>query len=314
MIRSIRPGSLLVAGLVLFTASSFAQQFSISGTVNDTQGPSAGVSITLRSLSGSTRQAVTDSEGRYSAEGLGAGTYELSFSKDEFRTERRTVSLTSAAVTLNVNLGLNAVSSSIEVTDVAGKATASRMEVPDSDLPVQVSSIPEDLLKTQGVNDMVTALRNASGVSAQRFYGVYEYYTIRGFNSMDVQLVDGMRMEGNRFNTQLNNVQQVDVLKGPSSILYGSGALGGAINIIRKKPQSTRLYDLSYRTGRWNLQQVAGGAAGSVTQSVLFRVDASFEHNDAWRHAGANRLNVSPTVTWLSIAMPCTSSIIAVRS
>lgn len=123
--------------------------------------------------------------------------------------------------------------------------------------------------------------------------------TIRGFNSMDVQLVDGMRMEGNRFNTQLNNVQQVDVLKGPSSILYGSGALGGAINIIRKKPQSTRLYDLSYRTGRWNLQQVAGGAAGSVTQSVLFRVDASFEHNDAWRHAGANRLNVSPTVTWL---------------
>jgi len=73
-----------------------------------------------------------------------------------------------------------------------------------------VNSIPQELLQQQGVNDMTLALRNASGVQAQRFYGVYEQYTIRGFNAADVMLVDGMRTEAifNRFNTQLNRLQQ----------------------------------------------------------------------------------------------------------
>src|SRR5262249_5054918 len=106
-------------------------------------------------------------------------------------------------------------------TDVAGKSTASRLDIPTRDLPVQVSTIPAQALAEQGVNDMVTALRNASGVSAFRAYGMYEYETVRGFNgggitSIDARLVDGMRLEGNRLNTQLNEVEQIDVLKGPN--------------------------------------------------------------------------------------------------
>src|SRR5262249_18511143 len=119
------------------------------------------------------------------------------------------------------------------------------------------------------------------------------------FFQSDVQLVDGMRMEGNRINTQLNNVDQVEVLKGPSSILYGGQALSGAINIIRKKPQGVRAYDLFYRTGRWNLQQVGAGATGPITEKLLYRIDTSFEHNGAWRGAGSDRFNLSPSVTWL---------------
>jgi len=106
------------------------------------------------------------------------------------------------------------------------------------------------MIQMQEVNDMVNALRNVSGVSAQRWYGMYEYYKVRGFNIADVILVDGMRLEGNRINTQLNNVEQVDVLKGPSSFLYGGQALSGPINVVRKKPQGTRVCDFFYRVGR----------------------------------------------------------------
>jgi iron complex outermembrane recepter protein len=201
---------------------------------------------------------------------------------------------------VDVTLTVAGISTTLEVTDVAGKATTSRMEIPDADIPVQVSTIPQDILEQQGVNDLVTALRNASGVEAQRFYGLYEYYTVRGFHQSDVLLVDGMRLEGNRANTQLNNVQEVQVLKGPSSILYGGGALGGVINLVRKKPQGTRAYDFSYRGGRFNTHQIAGGATGPlIGHQVLYRVDASFDHADGWRGAGADRLNVSPAVTWL---------------
>jgi outer membrane receptor for ferric coprogen and ferric-rhodotorulic acid len=56
------------------------------------------------------------------------------------------------------------------------------MDVPDRELPVQVSSVSEEVLREQRSNDLGSALRNVSGVSARRFYGIYEYHTVRGFS------------------------------------------------------------------------------------------------------------------------------------
>ena len=111
-----------------------------------------------------------------------------------------------------------------------------------------------------------------------------------------------MRMGGNRYATQTNNIQSVEVLKGPSSVLYGRGAVGGTINIVRKKPQAVRAYDFSYRGGRFNTHQIAGGATGAVGGSEQVPVSTGCQlsrHSDGWRDAGADRFNVSPSLTWL---------------
>jgi iron complex outermembrane receptor protein len=277
-----------------------AQDLSISGTVRDATGVVPGVHVSLRGPGGD-RSGTSDAEGKYNFGMLSVGRYELTFERQGFARNTQTVFLAAGeSKTVDGTITVAGVSASVEVIDSAGKATASRMDVPDREIPVQVSTISQETLESQGVNDMVTALRNASGVTAQRWYGIYEYYTIRGFNSSDVQLVDGMRLEGNRFNTQLNNVEEITVLKGPSSVLYGNGALGGTINIIRKKPQGTRAYDFFYRGGRFNTHQVAGGAAGPLIRNkLLYRVDSSFDHSEGWRGAGANRFNASPALTWL---------------
>jgi outer membrane receptor protein involved in Fe transport len=231
-----------------------AQTISISGTVTDTQAVLPGVAVTLRSDAIPARSTMTDAQGTFLFEGVTAGSYDLTFTREGFEGVTRTILITTNSATVDLALRPGAMFTRVEVTDVAGKATASRMDIPDRELPVQVSSISDDVIREQGANDLVNALKNASGVSARRFYGIYEYYTVRGFSQSDVQLVDGMKLEGNRINTQLNNVEQVEVLKGPSSILYGGQALSGAINIIRKKPQGIRAYDFFYRGGRWNLQ------------------------------------------------------------
>ena len=90
-------------------------------------------------------------------------------------------------------------------------------------------------------------------------------------------------------------------MKGPSSVLYGRGAVGGAINLVRKKPQALKAFDVSYRGGRFNTHQLAAGATGAVAGNdrVLYRADASFESSDGWRRAGADRLNISPSLTVL---------------
>ncbi len=114
-------------------------------------------------------------------------------------------------------------------------------------------------------------------------------------------MIDGMRRNGNRYATQANNVEAIEVLKGPSSILYGRGALGGSINIIRKKPQAVSSGEVFYRGGRFNTHQVTLGNTGRVGNSdrLMYRTDLSFEASDGWRDAGADRLNVAPSLTWL---------------
>lgn len=287
--------------LVTLIAPAAGQTFSISGTVSDAAGasiPGATVALTSAAAAGR-RTATTDATGRYSFSGVAAGSYQLAFERAGFETVTRSGNL-AADTEVNVQMPVAGLITSINVTDVAGKATATRLDVPDRDVPAQVSSIPAQLLQHQAVNSMVEALKNASGVQAQRWYGVYEYYTIRGFHQADVMLVDGMRLEGNRFNTQLNNVQSIEVLKGPSSVIYGQGAVGGAINIVRKKPQATRAYDIMYKGGRFNTHQVAGGATGPLAGNrLLYRLDASYDHSDGWRSAGADRFNASPSLTWL---------------
>ena len=294
---------ILASMLIVFhPADSAAQQLTLSGTVRDVDGAVPEAAVTLIGGGAPPRTATTDNIGNYRFSGLAAGYYELSFVKAGYDVMTRTLTLGPNVGPVDVVFAVGAVSTSVTVTDVAGKATASRLEIPDRDLPVQVSSIPQQLLQQQGVNDMASALKNASGVQTQRLYGVYEQYTIRGFNANDVMLVDGMRTEAifNRFNTQLNNVESVEVLKGPSSVLYGGDAVGGAINMIRKKPQGTRAYDLMYKGGRFNSHQVAGGATGPLAgYRWLYRVDASHDYSEGWRGAGANRLNVSPSLTFL---------------
>jgi outer membrane receptor for ferric coprogen and ferric-rhodotorulic acid len=265
--------AILIATLFVVTSGIAAQQLSLSGTVRDSTGVIPGATVTLSAGGVQTATATTDESGTYRFTGLPAGTVELTFSMRGFETAVRTVSVGPETPAVDVVLAVGRVTTTLTVTASAGRATATRLPVANDDVPAQVSSIPQELMRQQGLNTVGDALRNASGVQAFRWYGVYEQYTIRGFNDADrdgfnVVLLDGMRMGGNRYSTQTNNIQSVEVLKGPSSVLYGRGAVGGAINIVRKKPQAVRAYDFSYRVGRFNTHQIAGGATGAVADSI----------------------------------------------
>ena len=288
------------------SSAAFAQQLSLSGTVRDTTGAVPGATVTLMSAGVQVTTTTTDESGRYRFTGLAAGSYELTVTMRGFEPATRNVALGPDTSAVDVALAVGRVNTSVSVTATAGKATATRLPVPDVDVPAQVSTIPQELILQQGSNTIADALRNASGVQAIRWYGVYEQYTIRGFfdadrDSFNAVMIDGMRRNGNRYATQANNVEAIEVLKGPSSILYGRGALGGSINIIRKKPQAVRSGDLFYRGGRFNTHQVALGTTGPVGNSdrLMYRTDLSVEASDGWRDAGADRMNVAPSLTWL---------------
>lgn len=287
---------------VFLAVSLYSQNISLTGRVLDgSASPIANASIAINRSGAKPLLTETNSEGRYTLSNLSPGPYRIVILKPGFAELQQNVEVKTSLDALDFTLSLQEVATTVLVEDVAGKMSATRMDVPNLEIPVQVGTVSSQVLEQRGVNDLATALQNVSGVSATKWYGMYEYYTIRGFNIADVQLVDGMRLEGNRINTQLNNVEQVDVLKGPSSTLYGGQALSGAINIIRKKPAANRAYDFVYRGGRFNTNQVGMGATGSVFNwyKLLYRADLSFENSSGFRDAGARRLNFSPSLTYL---------------
>ena len=176
----------LVFALLCISGLLQAQTAAISGRVTDSSGAvMSRVEVTLQDVkSGMTRQVTSDEAGRYRFDALSGGSYELTFTREGFETARKTLLLSTESTVLDVTLGVSGISTNIvvkeaggTVADISGKTTASRLDIPDTDLPVQVSSIPQQVLESQGVNDMVTALRNVSGVSATVRYGMYEYYT-----------------------------------------------------------------------------------------------------------------------------------------
>jgi TonB-dependent siderophore receptor len=297
---------LLFWTLSLSVPAVAAQQLSLTGTVRDSSGVVPGATVVLMSGANQVATATTDTSGVYRFTGLAAGNYELSFIMRGFETGVRNVTLSGDTPPIDVALSVGRVSTTVNVTTTAGKATATRLPVADDDVPAQVSSIPQELMRQQSINSVMDALKNASGVQAVRWYGAYEQYTVRGFfdpdrDSYNTLLLDGMRI-GNRYNTQTNNVDSVEVLKGPSSLLYGRGSVGGAINVIRKKPQAERAHELAYRGGRFNLHQVSGSSTGAIDENdrFLYLLGSSFEHADGWRNAGSDRFNFSPSITWLA--------------
>jgi outer membrane receptor for ferric coprogen and ferric-rhodotorulic acid len=236
-----------------------ARNLTLSGQVKDQSGqPISGAAVTLKGNGRHARVRETDTGGAYLSDKLNAGAYTLEVSKQGFELLSKQVNINQDLIESPV-LAVGAQSQSITVEATLGRTTAPRMDIPVTQLPVSFSSVPTMTLVEQASNDLPSVLRNAAGVQGLVWYGVHEYHTIRGFNNQDVQLVDGIRQEGNRFNTQLNNVEQVDILRGPGSVLSGPSALGGVINIIRMKPTPFKAYDLLMRAGRFKTFQVGGG-------------------------------------------------------
>lgn len=304
-LRALMRLAMALAVVCLLASDAAAQPLSLAGTVRDATGVVPGATVTL--LSGDNRVATTTTNdtGRYQFTGLTAGSYEVAVDMRGFEPVVRSVALGPNTPAVDVILSVGRVTSSVTVTAAVGRATATRLPVPNTDVPAQVNTIPEELIDQQAINTVGDTLRNVSGMQSMRWYGAYENYTIRGFHDADrdafnVVLLDGMRRGGNRYATQTNNIQAIEVLKGPNSILYGRGAVGGSINIVRKKPQAVRAGDFMYRVGRFNTHQFAADTTGTVAgnERLLYRANVGFETSDGWRDAGANRFNVSPSLTF----------------
>jgi TonB-dependent siderophore receptor len=178
---------------------------------------------------------------------------------------------------------------------------ATKLETKVLDLPLSVSVVSGRLAAEQAGLVLGDALKNASGVNVGTGFGLFDYFVVRGFDSLEtgLVLVDGAPdLEAPFY--PLYNVQQVDVLKGPGAFAWGGNALGSAVQVVRKHPIAARFADVTLAYGRYGTYEAAGDLnLGSADGRQAFRLNAVVQGTDGYRDGRDGTVAAfNPTFLW----------------
>ncbi|HEX2120360.1 MAG TPA: TonB-dependent siderophore receptor [Thermoanaerobaculia bacterium] len=139
----------------------------------------------------------------------------------------------------NAVLTLPTLSDTIEVSAPAPEIASPKFTRPLLDTPRTVSVIPDEVFLAQGATTLRDVLRNTPGITFQAGEGGAapgDVFSMRGFSSGNDVLLDGVR-EAGAYTRDAFNLEQVEVVKGPSGAIAGRGGTGGAINLVTKTPK-----------------------------------------------------------------------------
>lgn len=182
-------------------------------------------------------------------------------------------------------------------------ATGTKTDTPLSETPQAITVIPRGQIVDQGSQNVQDAMNYAAGVRPNA-YGVDnrgDYVRIRGVEP--AQYLDGLRQFFNYNNprTEIYGMERVEVLRGPSSMLYGQGSTGGIVNLVSKRPQAEAQREIGVVLGNDNRREIQADLTGPVTEDGqwLYRVVAVGRDSDTQvQHAPDDRLMLAPSLTW----------------
>lgn len=175
--------------------------------------------------------------------------------------------------------------------------TASRVGEKLSEIPVTISVVNDAEIEKVKYRNPEEILRRIPGVYSHNFGGESELSSIRVpthfTNPYTLMLVDGVPTSsygtgssGNFGELNSDNIARIEIVKGPSSALYGSNAIGGVINVITKDPSATPQVKIWTEIGEY--EQWRSGISGSVSSEKLsVTADLSNINSDNWRENAA---------------------------
>lgn len=263
--------------LIVFFLFSFLQvlaaqnTYSISGKVTNENLPLPYANIILDST---TKGAVTDENGKFIITNVSQGTYNIAVSFTGFTTQKKRIAISNSDVVINFELNQ---SDALDKVIVTGTLKAvSRLESP---VPVEVYS--PTFLKKNPTPNIFEALQNVNGVRPQlncnvcntgdiHINGLEGPYTLVMIDGMPI--VSGLSTVYGLSGIPNSLIEQVEIVKGPASSLYGSEAVGGLINIITKLPENApRFFADGFVTG-WGEANLDVGFKSKVGEknTVLF--------------------------------------------
>src|SRR3954469_21595106 len=251
-------GSIVFALAFVFGVSSTAhaqggsanQTNIVRGRVADTQGGGVGgAAVSLSSSSGRRLEAVTGADGGFALDAVPAGPYTLRVEAAGFAPWSQRVSSGPGSGALTITLQVAGLNEAVSVVGAAPTTlriptvTATRLGLTPLDTPASVSIISGDAVRERADPTVQEAKTRAVGVTTQGDPGNGGGAVVaRGFGGVGsvMQLFDGDQLFVGAgtvtFPFDPWMVERIEVLGGPASVLYGNGAIGGAVNVVPRKP------------------------------------------------------------------------------
>ena len=181
---------------------------------------------------------------------------------------------------------------------------ATRTDAPIMQTPVSEQVISQQVLKDQQTIYLDDALQNVSGVTpANDSYGTGDSFSIRGFDMQNLTFEDGFRSSKYNigFQRSMANVQDIEVVKGPASVLYGQSEPGGLVNVVTKKPMDRFYFATEEQIGSYNFYRTTVDMSAPITKdkTLLYRFNLDQENAGSFRDfITANRTCLFPTIEW----------------
>jgi|GEM_PF-662872 len=232
---------------------------------DETGNPLEAVTIVLK---GTSRGASSDDSGHFLITNISAGKYVLVVSRIGYKKYERELTLTTDdAKSVEVHLKPAAFNLGELVV------TATKTEHLLADVPVPTSVITAKQLESTNSQTVGDILRWLPGISTSDDGYSKSVARIQGMHPKHTMvLVNGQRIKGGHNETidlshiDVESIQQIEVIKGPSSALYGSEALGGVINVITKKPADHFNVNASSSFGSYNSQYHRIAQSGTLSK------------------------------------------------
>ena len=184
-------------------------------------------------------------------------------------------------------------------------ATASKTDTPLSETPQAISVITRDQIVDQGATTLQDALNYAAGVRSDA-YGLdsrTDSARIRG--GYPDEYLDGLRKNFEYYTsnarTEPFTLERIEVLRGPSAMLYGQGSTGGVVNMVSKRPLAEAQGEIGVQFGSWRRKQVQADLTGplSADGQWLYRLIAVERKADTQvDFVRDDRTVLAPSLTW----------------
>lgn len=185
----------------------------------------------------------------------------------------------------------------------SGSMTATKSDIPLIETPQSISVVTRDQIDLLSVTDVQQAIRYTAGIVGEN-YGPdlrFDFLTLRAFTPK--QYIDGLQapITTTIFNVGLDlyGFQEVDVLKGPASVMYGNAPPGGIYNLTSRRADMQFGGEVGVRFGSDDYRQLHGTVTGALGETVSGRITAlRRERGSQMDFVEADRTYIAPTFTW----------------
>jgi iron complex outermembrane receptor protein len=194
--------------------------------------------------------------------------------------------------------------------------TATKTDTPIIEIPQSISVVTRNEMDMRSVQNFTEALRYVPGVTVDQF-GFdgrgFEYLYMRGFNALTTaNFRDGLSNAAqglffNSFITDTYGLERVDVLRGPSSVMFGRGDAGGIVNRVTKRPTAAPIREVEFQYGNFDRKRFAAdlGVANKDGTIMMRLVTTALDSDTQVRYpntggdrAHNERFYIAPSITF----------------